>query len=89
MFIKRLVLGPAVLQRCLSRRSVERRVSRRLIADGLVLRKCSIRSRWYCNLGDYYLTRATDRFVVSTHHDLDTLAREFGVVREHDAIADD
>lgn len=73
----------------LSRHSVERRVSRRLIAEGLVLRKCSTRSRWYCNLGDYYLTRASDRFLVSTHHDLDTLAHEFGAVREHEAIADD
>jgi len=75
--------------RSLSRRAVERRVSHRLIPDGLVLRKCSTRSRWYCNLGDYYLTRASDRFVMSSHHDLESLAREFGVISEQDAIADD
>lgn len=51
----------------LSRRAVERRVQHRLVAEGLILRKCSPRSRWYGQLGDYYLVRFADRFIVGSH----------------------
>jgi len=51
----------------LSRRAVERRVRHRLVGEGLILRKCSPRSRWYRQLGDYYLVRVADRFIVGSH----------------------
>ncbi len=73
----------------LSRRAIEQRVARRLRAEGLVLRKCSPRSRWYSSLGDYYLCRESDRFLQAAHQDLDNLARELGVLSEGQAIADD
>jgi len=72
-----------------ARRAVERRLSRRLAAEGLQLRKCSPKSRWYCSLGDYYLTRETDRFLVAAHQDLEHLSREYAVISEGEAIADD
>jgi hypothetical protein len=76
-------------QKSLSRRPVERRLSRRLAAKGLVLRKCSPKSRWHFSLGDYYLTRDTDRFLVAAHQDLEDLAREYAVISEGQAIADE
>lgn len=71
----------------LSRRAVERRVQHCLVSECLVLRKCSPRSRWHWQLGDYYLTRAADRFLQATHQDLEALAREYGVIGEGQAIA--
>lgn len=72
-----------------SRRGVEKRVSRLLAQTGEYLRKCSARSRWYSSLGDYYLTNAASGFVVSTHQDLEDLARELGVIAEGQTIADE
>jgi hypothetical protein len=71
-----------------ARRAVERRVARRLAPDGLMLRKCNPRSRWYCNLGDYYVCRADDRLLVDSHLDLDNLAREVGVLTADQAVID-
>ena len=88
----------------LTRRAVERRVSRRLAHEGLILRKCSPRSRWYGDLGDYYLMRITARhfvvghnqmppgpalYLAATHQHLDHLARDYGVIGDGEVIADD
>jgi hypothetical protein len=73
----------------LHRRAVERRVQHRLYPKGLVLRKCSPRSRWYAQLGDYYLVTINTRTVLTTHQHLDDLAREHRVIREGQAIADE
>jgi len=73
--------------RSFSRQAVERRVARRLLADGLVLHKSAARSRWHPSLGDYFLTRAGDRYVVTTHVDLDDLARDLGALSAYEAIA--
>jgi hypothetical protein len=71
-----------------ARRAVERRVARRLFSDGLVLHKCATRSRWHRTLGDYFLTRAADWFVVATHQRLDELARDVGVLAANQTIVD-
>ena len=86
----------------LTRRAVERRVKRRLAHEGLILRKCSPRSRWYGDLGDYYLMRIAARFTVVTHGEmppgpalylaashlhLDYLARDYGVIGDGEVIA--
>lgn len=71
-----------------ARRAVERRLARRLASEGLVLRKCSPKSRWHSSLGDYYLTEETDRFLVAAHQDLEDLAREYGVISEGEVIAE-
>lgn len=73
----------------LSRRAVERRVALRLCRKvGLVLRKCSARSRWHHSLGDYYLTSLMSGFVEATHQDLDSLARQYGVLAKGDEISE-
>jgi hypothetical protein len=73
----------------LHRRSVERRVQHRLYPEGFLLRKCSPRSRWHPQLGDYYLVSMVTNTVHTTHQDLEDLAREYGVLREGQAIAGD
>jgi hypothetical protein len=70
----------------ISPRAIERRVSLRLVPDGLVLRKCSPRSRWHTSLGDHYLTRAVDGFVVATHQDLKQLARDVSALSPAEVI---
>ncbi len=70
----------------LSRRAVERRVAHRLIPQSLILRKCSPRSRWHSSLGDYYLTRAADRFLMATHQDLEQLALTLNVISKGESI---
>lgn len=74
--------------RSFSRKAVEHRVARRLAPDGLVLRKCNPRSRWYCNLGDYYVCRADNRLLVDSQLDLDDLAREVGALKADQAVID-
>lgn len=71
-----------------ARRAVERRLARRLASEGLVLRKCSPKSRWHSSLGDYYLARDVDLVLMAAHQDLEDLAREYGVIPEGEAIAE-
>ena len=73
----------------LRRRAVERRVATSLAHEGLVLRKCSPRSRRYRQLGDYYLTRQKTRSLYGTWICLDWLARKYLVIGQGQQILDD
>ncbi len=72
--------------RSLSRRAVVRRLSQRLAAENLVLRKCPARSRWHSTLGDYYLTTTLLGYLAATHQHLDELAHDYGVIGEGQQI---
>jgi hypothetical protein len=51
-----------------------------MIKDGQLLRKCSPRSRWYYELGDYYAVSMPGNVVVAKHLDLAKIAYETGVI---------
>lgn len=72
-----------------SRRAVERRVQHHLLSEGLLLRKCSPKSRWHSSLGDYYLVSMVHGHVYATHQDLEELAREYHEIKDGQTIADE
>jgi hypothetical protein len=61
------------------------RVNRRLVRDGERVQK--IRPRWQLNLGEYARIDRRINGHVETHVDLESLARELGVLGEHEAVA--
>ena len=73
----------------LTRRAVERRVQHHLLSEGLLLRKCSPKSRWHSSLGDYYLVSMVHNHVHATHQDLEALAREYDELADGQTIADE
>jgi hypothetical protein len=70
------------------RSAVEARVKRALSKDGQLLRRCSSRSRWFHNLGDYYIVDERN-CIVATDVDLEQLAHEFRLLASDRAIVDD
>lgn len=66
---------------------IEARVRRALARDGEVLHKVRPESRDYHGYGPYYIVDERN-CVVSAQHDLDDLAREYGVLRTGEVIAE-
>ena len=69
-----------------SKRALEARVRRALERDGLVLRKFKVGSKWFEQYGEYYLTDERNNEPVF-HQDLETLAKEYEVIRPFEALA--
>jgi hypothetical protein len=70
-----------------SQRVVEARLRRALGREGEVLHKVRPESRDYYGYGPYYVVDERN-CVVSSQHDLDDLARECGVLRTDEVIAE-
>ncbi len=66
---------------------IEARVRRTLRREGEVLHKVRPESRDYYGYGPYYVADERN-CVVSSQHDLDDLARECGVLRTDEVIAE-
>jgi len=63
-----------------------KRINRKLVHQNELLKKCSRRSRWLQELGDYYVVGFISNFV--RHKDVDPLelARELGVLQPHEEV---
>lgn len=73
---------------CISQRALFERVRRALASQfGLALRRCNSRSRGYWDLGDFYAIDVTTSFLSEAHIDLESRARELGVLQEHEIVA--
>lgn len=70
-----------------SMRALEARVNRALDKDGQALRKCREDSRWYSELGDYYIVNYHTSAIDAKHCDVEALARELGVLKDREAPA--
>lgn len=66
--------------------TIKRRLNRRLAEKGECLRKCSGRSPWWGELGDYYIAEINTDKVIQTDVDLETLARKEGAMKSGEAI---
>jgi hypothetical protein len=60
--------------KAVSERAIARRARRKLADEGLRLRKCRSDSRWYLELGDWYLVDVATNCVVEKQCDIDELA---------------
>lgn len=70
-----------------SRRALMARLRRHLAHEGSTLHTCREGSRAYISLGRYYTANAYN--TVSDYHiDLELLARERGIMHDHEVLAD-
>ncbi len=69
-----------------SERAVFARLSRKLWSEkSLVLKRCKPTSRWFEELGRYYAVNAQSG-VECTHQDLESWAREEGILRPFERV---
>ena len=69
-------------------RALEGRVKRALERDGETLKKCREDSRWFTDLGEYYLVDLNMNSVNTKHVDLEELARELEVLKPFEVLAE-
>ncbi len=74
------------MQKPVTELAVKRRINRRLAEKGECLRKCSSRSPWWNELGNYYITEMNTTRVIKRDVDLEALAREDGAMKPGEAI---
>ncbi|MCP3382846.1 hypothetical protein NLM31_20990 [Bradyrhizobium sp. CCGUVB4N] len=70
-------------------RAVISRINRRLRPDLLRLRACRPNSRWWSDLGDYFIVDLDRNAIVQSHVDPETYGRELGVVQLFEQVAAD
>lgn len=73
----------------ISARAVRQRLNSKLAPDHKAVRKCSSDSPAWYTLGDYYLLNFQQNYVIDTHVNLESMARDFGVLAEWDEVAED
>ena len=74
------------MQKPVTELAVKRRINYLLAEKGECLRKCSSRSPWLRELGNYYIAEINTRNVVQTDIDLEALARKEGAMKSGEAI---
>ena len=74
------------MQKPVTELEVKRRLNRRLVEKGECLRKCSSRSPWWNELGNYYIAEINTNNVIQTDVDLEVLARKEGAMKSGEAI---
>lgn len=70
-----------------SERALAARVGRMLQASGRLLRKCKADSRWFVDLGAYYVVDCRSGMVTGRDVDLEALASELGAIKDYEALA--
>jgi hypothetical protein len=74
------------MQAPISERALIARINRKLARDGQQLR-VNTSNAWRQDLGNYYVLDGNINSVVSTHEDLEPLARELGCLKPHERLA--
>jgi len=74
------------MQKPVTELAVKRRINRRLAEKGECLRKCSSRSPWWNDLGNYYIAKINTTRVVQTDIDLEVLALTEGAMQSGEDI---
>ena len=74
------------MQKTVTELTVKRRLNHRLAEKDECLRKCSIRSPWWNELGNYYIAEINTTRVIQTDIDLEVLARTEGAMKSSEAI---
>jgi hypothetical protein len=70
-----------------SERAVVARLRRRLAREGEILRRCRRDSQWYRELGDWYVVDGSLNYITSKFVDLESYARECGVLEPWERLA--
>jgi hypothetical protein len=70
-----------------SERAVFLRVQRKLKANGEMIKKCRPTSKWYNDLGEYYIIDERN-FIARKNVDLEECAKQYGCIAKHEEIAE-
>ena len=70
-------------------RTVQQRINHKLAPDHKAIRSCRSDLPGWRNLGDYYLLNFQQNHVIDTHVNLESMARELGVLAEWETVVDD
>lgn len=68
--------------------AIMKRINRKLAQRGELLKKCQAGSRWYDELGPYFVV-ARDNGVIARKLDLATCARSLGCLEAWEALSED
>ena len=69
-----------------SQNAVIKRINRKLDKQGERLKTTRMNSRDYSSLGRHYTIDISGNFVVGSNIDLETYARELGVLQKHEEV---
>lgn len=70
----------------ISERAALQRVNRAIAHAGRAMKVCRHDSRWFSDLGRYYVVNKTTHVVSDSHADLNWWARELGVLKLFEEI---
>lgn len=73
--------------RPITERALAQRIRRALAHEALSLHKCSPRSRWHRDLGDYYIVDSRN-YIVAQHRSLEALGLELGVLHADEPVVE-
>ena len=62
-----------------SPRALLARINRKLVHDGECMKTCRSDSRWWHDLGDYYVVDLSRNFLTHKHYDLEEWGRDLGM----------
>lgn len=74
-------------KKTVSRQALLARVNRKLRDEAMSVRKCREASRWWPDLGDYYLVDVNCNAVLEKHLDLEGYARELSALKPIEKLA--
>lgn len=69
-----------------SLKAVEQRINRKLANEGQALRRCGRNSRWYHDLGDYYIVDVGTNSILDTHIPFGDLAHGLRVLGPNERV---
>lgn len=75
------------MKKQVTERALAARIDRRLNKRSETLRKCQRSSRWYRDLGKYYIADMSAGAITRRHIDLESLAREEDVLRAWEELS--
>lgn len=70
----------------ISERALVARIRRKLAKDGEALKSCRMDSRWYSDLGDWYVVDLNTNSIIAQHCDLERLGREVGALKPFEEL---
>lgn len=80
------------IQREITEHTLFKRVKKAMLepeaSDGgvLMLCRCAYKSKWYGELGRYYVTDSNQRWIKAQHQDVEALAQYYGVLGAHETV---
>ena len=73
----------------MAERALVARINRKLADESRVLRRCRRNSRWYDELGDYYMLNVRTNLIEAKRVSLEKWGREMAVLKPYEVLSGD